>query len=654
MNLKILILLFNYLLLVNGNQVDHITWKLDALDCRKSNNVKTGLLTEVCDSTYQNRILENLTATIITKQPYEILKVYTCSKFVSTVRTSCSPINGSEILLPPDILKQVAFPEYKCQGAVDDKEYTTEDGRKITLQTNNTYQYKYVQQSTLKVDPAEASCQGDSVTLGITRRTGMISLVEVSIYIQEIYVDKQYHRLDNQLVLPKRCFKHSTCTKDKTAFYIPTRTEDSCSFKQVKEIKVQKVITPTIQGDVTIYLSEDERVAIVHREEETIDDANCPSLSKVVATQYPDIKLVLHKDKTGLEYSTLGNQLQWDMTAHYLEFTADSRSKETIFSASKSICELTKPLLNRIGRSPFNPNSLVRVRGEVIQEIQCTTVVVEARKGDKHGDLCTSDLLPVWLDFEPVYLQANTRMIMTNMVPNQIDCAMRYSPIFLTNDGSLIKAKPEIQDIQITLNQIDATFLNEIHGNFEDPEESYDKLQRKPEELLAYQDYIYHQQAKENVLQALVHKYCQSGECGDYKPIQGSGKFKLSNLNQVTEENWNFTKVAKILNWIGSYCSIIVLLYIILSFFVKIINIGRLICFERVSTSSAIRLNFLVSQQLSNILLYDDPRNRNRDAPTNENREVIQLIPQPTIVSDTRRQPTSNRQNYTVDRRWYN
>ena len=110
------------------------------------------MLTEVCDSTYQNRILENLTATIITKQPYEILKVYTCSKFVSTVRTSCSPINGSEILLPPDILKQVAFPEYKCQGAVDDKEYTTEDGRKITLQTNNTYQYKYVQQT--KIDKA--------------------------------------------------------------------------------------------------------------------------------------------------------------------------------------------------------------------------------------------------------------------------------------------------------------------------------------------------------------------------------------------------------------------------------------------------------------------------------------------------------------------
>ena len=647
---KIISTFFYFHLIAGDQSKENVTWQLNALDCGKANNVKTSLLAEVCNIPPVYQVEDNITATILVERPSNVLKVYACTKYMSAIKTSCTPINGSDILLPPDILKQVDFSGYKCQGAVDKKEYTTEDGRKLTIQPNNTYQYKYVQQSTLKVSPAEASCTGDSVTLGITRRTGIISLIEVSIHIQEIMVDSNYQRLDNNVELPKRCHKHSTCVEGKTAFYIPNRTDGSCPYKQLKRILLQQVKVTIPEGDVTVFLSESERFAIVKREKKVNDNIKCTSLSDMITTQYADIKLILSEKNTdtalsSLETVDLSLEQKLDMTGHYLEFMADFNAKQDIHKISKSLCELSKPNLAKIGKNPSQTNTLIKIRGEVIQEIQCTTEIVEARKGDKHEDLCTTDLLPVWLNLEPVYLQANTRLIVPNMKPNQIDCSMRYSPIFVTNDGALIKAKPEIQQVKIAINPINSQFFDRNLVDIE-IDEAYSKLQYKPEELTAYQDYLYHQQARENVLQALVHQYCQSGDCGDYKPIRGSGNFKMSNLYKIKEEGWIFTRIARILNWIGSYCSIIVLLYIILSFLIKILNIGRLICFEHLTTGSAIRLNFLVSQQLSNILLHDNQRE--------DNREVIQLVPQHT--SNTRQQQHSNvRQNYTVvDRRWYN
>lgn len=632
-------------------EIKDVSWQLDALDCRTPAYVKTDLLANMCQSSYQTKKIETVSASILVKRPSDTLKAYTCSMFKSSIRTSCGPLNGSEILYPPDIYKSTPFPAHKCKDAIEKNTFVTEDGKTITVEGNNTYHYKYVQQSTLIVGPEKASCTGSTVSLDITNRLGVITLVEIQLNFKEFNVQSNWK--DNQIVIPEKCHKHNTCMEGNTAYYIPAHQSTDCPYKQLMTISFESFLVHSPPLSTTVMVSETEGFAFVKAFQEEAD-TRCPHLPMVTATQYPNIKLITPSstklDAKPLTDESISSMLELEQTlkmkAHYLEYIADYRAQKAVYQSSKAICEMYKPLISNIGLSPFHPDSILRVRGELVQEIKCVKLVVEARLGDNRSEYCLNNLLPVWLNYEPLFIQANTRMIVKEMIPSQFECVSRYSPIFTAKDGTLLQAKPDVQRVNISLNQVDAHYLHPVFDAEIQHEEATTPIKTTVEEFIAYKDYVFYQQAKEDVIKSLVYQYCAHGNCGDFNPILGAGKFKIENLQHgKTDSTWNFTRISKLLSWTGNYCSVIVFIYILSRLLIKAINVLRLICCERLSAGSAFRLNFLVSQQLSTILLNGDDR-------SNQQRENIQLI-----ALNNREISTTNNQNYTTsrtDRRWYN
>ena len=103
-------------------------------------------------------------------------------------------------------------------------------------------------------------------------------------------------------------------------------------------------------------------------------------------------------------------------------------------------------------RSPIHPDALIRIRGDIIQELRCNEVLVTTTTGYQRNQECYQDHLLVYLGDEPVYLDTS-RLITTHPIMDQVDCTELFSPIFQSTTGQLVQATPKVQTIQIQLSK---------------------------------------------------------------------------------------------------------------------------------------------------------------------------------------------------------
>ena len=98
------------------------------------------------------------------------------------------------------------------------------------------------------------------------------------------------------------------------------------------------------------------------------------------------------------------------------------------------------------------PDALIRIRGDIIQELRCKEVLVTATTGYKRNQEFHRDYLPVYLGEEPAYIDTS-RLITTNPIMDQVDCAELFPPIFQSITGQLVQATPKIQLVQVQLSK---------------------------------------------------------------------------------------------------------------------------------------------------------------------------------------------------------
>ena len=84
------------------------------------------------------------------------------------------------------------------------------------------------------------------------------------------------------------------------------------------------------------------------------------------------------------------------------------------------------------------------------------------------------------------------------------------------------------------------------------------------EEIEEFNTMIHFRRTKERVLDALVSKYCESGDCGKFKPSAKSSYFNLEMLKDTITHPFAWVgELRESLADIGSYCSLIILLILI-------------------------------------------------------------------------------------------
>ena len=97
----------------------------------------------------------------------------------------------------------------------------------------------------------------------------------------------------------------------------------------------------------------------------------------------------------------------------------------------QNVCVQQVSSLTQVERSPFHHDSLIRVRGMIIQELSCQPCKVTVNLGYQRGNMCHSEYLPVYLNDEAVYLDA-LGLIVEDPVLDKVDCNEIFTPIFET------------------------------------------------------------------------------------------------------------------------------------------------------------------------------------------------------------------------------
>ena len=123
---------------------------------------------------------------------------------------------------------------------------------------------------------------------------------------------------------------------------------------------------------------------------------------------------------------------------------------------------------------------MIRIRGDIIQELRCKEVLVKATTGYQRNQEFHRDHLPVYLGEEPAYIDTS-RLITTNPIMDQVDCAELFPPIFQSITGQLVQATPKIQLVQVQLSKPEQLGY---HVDTLDHVEETDSLSRK--EIRAY------------------------------------------------------------------------------------------------------------------------------------------------------------------------
>ena len=128
---------------------------------------------------------------------------------------------------------------------------------------------------------------------------------------------------------------------------------------------------------------------------------NC-HLTVVRGTQYPRIKIArasesrLEIEKNKLTPSQLDLELETRVTDEYIMYQLETQLHDWITDMSSQMCAQMQHDIEHRELSPFQRHSIIKRKGELIVELQCTPVTTEAVLGERREEKCSKNALPVW------------------------------------------------------------------------------------------------------------------------------------------------------------------------------------------------------------------------------------------------------------------
>ena len=69
-------------------------------------------------------------------------------------------------------------------------------------------------------------------------------------------------------------------------------------------------------------------------------------------------------------------------------------------------------------------------------------------------------MLPAYLGTAPVYVQAQTRIILESPDLSMVSCDQQYLPVFETREQVLVRASPGVEAVHVELGHVGGTYLH--------------------------------------------------------------------------------------------------------------------------------------------------------------------------------------------------
>lgn len=628
---------------------DRGLFSIDALDCRNPRQIRTGLLSNICETNAVAEPTEKEDVLILQYADKKTINGYRCQKSASRVREICGSFSHSKIFEPMDILDPMPITAEECEGMVHRWTYVKEDGNSILIAPNRKYTYKYIAHGGLTYSSNNVACTGATVTINGETKESIVELVSAEVLVQEITIEVGQDSaidLDAHYTLPYQCVSTRSCVVGEQA-YVLNNAGSSCNLYKIRTLPMQRINIETTDGSKTALLSREHKVFFVLGITEPAVPG-CAPLDVVQRTNYAHIKVVLKEHAVAevpsmdqyLTASMLDLELELKTSAEYLAFMFEETMQKKLKQVGKSVCKMSQHGLGSTEISPFHPDSLLKLRGDLIQELTCTRVQVEARLGERRSDNCYLDAFPAWLHTQPIFIQAETHLVIEAADISTVSCESKFQPVFVTADQkTLLVAAPEVKIVNIALTHIDQDYLHILDDSQIMHTSFNEDLLYTPAEMTAFNDLLHFQRTSKRVVSAMVAQYCADNDgCGDYKPANGYKTFNLDDLKDKIMGPFAF-----FYNWkeeistAGNYCSILIMLFVIISTIYKMGHVLHLACKRKLGFKQAVKLGLFINHTMIDALVVDPhPRTAVEEIPLNPVKERGGDTPPPYHIPESR------------------
>ena len=598
---------------------------LQSMDCRNPTHQRTTLLKDACapPTTRRKEYVETKDVAIVQRVKSFQRKATRCRKYISTITEVCGKWGHSKLLFPPRILESKEITEKECQLISNSKLYRDERGHTHAIDSQD-FVYHLVLHGNLAYSMNDVRCTGaNRVDVGGRIMDDVLTLATFKLEIRPLTVTQTPTQvIDNEsgYLLPLSCATQDTCRSENTA-YVFQGVPRTCPFHKI-EIMNLDIYLIRSDDEVKKWAVSDKHHIIFVMEDARPATASCDGVfSQYIPTQFQELALI--EDDHLLQVDALPQlggdlvdlSLELRMTETYEREHLESRLRNLTSEIAGELCTLARGSWQGEMLSPFHPHALLRVRGEILQELVCRPVPVILREGDSLEDACWQDALPVLRGGEHLLLEANTRILVEPSNVRRTPCDTLNLPIFHIG-GKFLIADPVVRVVAVNLRKINI-FDSDLEENHFDSVNAFtEPLLYTRGELQAFRDLIAHKAARKAVTHSFAREYCgRSGACGDYVPPSGYMSFdKL--LSSVDPTSW-FETLRGYLQEAGQICSVLVIALLCCNVVRLIANFVSFKCAHGYATRDAWMLTVKPGELLTRYAADLHAQDRERDPVTN-------------------------------------
>ena len=580
----------------------YVQHPLHALDCRQPTRIQSGLVTDICGKTSNISTNGKAVEEVILMQRSEVqvIEAVRCKKQSHRILMYCGAYSHMKLVEPPSVHNPEEFTAEDCKLTTRGV-YRREDGDLINIQIGQAIRYKYLNHGRVTFDPTNVYCEGSTFTIHNEQHKGIVEYVSVEVLVENITIEisgQTTKDLDANIKLPYACGEDEACTNGAVA-YVWKKPEQWCPMYHIRNLPMKRVQLRTDKGSEDALVSHEHKLTFIIQEPYPLP-RDCRGLKRVYNTNYEQLKIAFESDVVAdvdqvtaqLIPSVLDLDLELRITDEYLAYKMEEMIDERSKQVAQKLCKVNQHNIKTAEVSPFHPDALLRISGEVITEVQCTPTIVYAQIGDKRSENCNADALPVWIANQPSWLQSNTRILLEESELQHISCQSQFLPAFYTDDKKLLHALPDVQELTVKLTHVGEDYLH--HQDISTHETFEEDLLYSSDEIEKFNSLIHFSRSKHNLISSLTEKYCsKSKSCGAYRPSTSSSSFSLQNLEDEIEQTFSiWSRVKAIAGEYGGLCGLILMAMSICTGIYQLVTLCKLYFTHRATPGEAFQMTF--------------------------------------------------------------
>ena len=574
----------------NGTSTMETRYPVQALDCRSPKRITAALLDQVCSPPPEVKKGGQEVVMILQRIKRRVVPAYRCIKNISKIVMYCGSFSHMKMAEPPAINRFEKIPEKICKDMVMTHTYKTETGDIKKVDINSSVNYRKLVHGSVTRTEDNMACQGVTLTIDGEEHSNMMVYVAATVSVIKVELEVEGNMvadLDHHRSLPTACGTEETCGTALYSYYIEHPPAD-CEYAKVRTTLMTRTHLRTKEG-LKPALSDPHHKILLLVGAKKPAPARCqPYITHFMDTQYPELKMVRRadttlpnslflNDKSEVAAAEINTDLEIRVSLDFLHHHWSEILYHRLQSMGSRLCAINKGQLPLHELSPFHKNSLIRTRGDVVEELECEEVTVELREGeDRHKGLCVKGAFPVYLSGQPLHLLTGTHLVVESADVILEHCANTPAEILLAKGRIFLQAAPVVTRVNLTLDHLDSRLLHldatEPHSEDEEPTESMLYTKAEIEKL---QRYISYGRIRENVVHRMVSDYCENNpDCGSYQPVATSAgvhTFDLSEIQDVLKDpfSWFSEKWSEQTVKVGAYCGLALMTWFVCNFVTK-------------------------------------------------------------------------------------